>query len=324
VTSSQRRGVARIAVDLLGGDAAPAVVVDGALRAAGADPDIHLLLVGPPEVADKVRSGLPAGDRERITVRAVHQVVGMAEPPLRGVRAETTVRAAVAAVADGTADGMVSAGATGAAVAAAVHGLGRLPRVRRPALAATLPALAGPVILLDLGANTEASAAVLVQHAALGATYAQVAAGVDRPRVGLLSVGSEPGKGDRARRSAAHALGRHEGLPAGASFVGTVEGYDVPLGGRADVVVTDGFTGNVLLKGIEGAYALAAGREAAADPGVPRAAALLGVRGLVVVCHGNAGGPDVASGIALAARLHRAGAVARLTEAAPESIEVSG
>jgi glycerol-3-phosphate acyltransferase PlsX len=333
VTSSQRRGVARIAVDLLGGDAAPAVVVDGALRAAGADPDIQLLLVGPPEVADEVRSGLPEQDRWRVTVRAVHQVVGMAEPPLRGVRGDTTVRAAVGAIADGTADGIVSAGASGAAVTAAVHGLGRLPRVRRPALAATLPALAGPVVLLDLGANTEATAAVLVQHAALGATYAQVAGGVEHPRVGLLSVGTEPGKGDRARRSAAHALGRPETLPTGASFAGTVEGYDVPLGGPADVVVTDGFTGNVLLKGIEGAYALAAGHETASGPrvSVPRAAALLGVPGIVIVCHGAAVGADVADGIALAARLHRLDAMARLAgaveppspEPAPAAAEVS-
>jgi glycerol-3-phosphate acyltransferase PlsX len=322
VTRSEGSGTARIAVDLLGGDRAPAVVVDGALQASRTDPDLHLILVGPAAVADEVRSMLPAGDRGRVTVRPVQQVVGMADPPLRGLRADTTVRAAVEAVVGGTADGIVSAGASGAAITAAVHGMGRLPGVRRPALAATLPSLAGPVALLDLGANTDASAAVLVQHAVLGGAYARIVHGIAVPRVGLLSNGTEPGKGDRSRRAAAASLAAH-GLRE-ATFVGTVEGYDVPLGGPADVVVTDGFTGNVLLKGIEGAYALAAGREAAAAPGVPRAAWLLGLAGLVVICHGNADGAAVASGIALAARLHRIGAVRRLAEAAPEPVEVPG
>ncbi len=266
---------------------------------------------------------LPAGDQDRVSVCAVEHAVGMADSPLRALRSDTTVRSAVGAVVEGTADAMVSAGASGAAVTAAVHGLARLPGVRRPALAATLPSLAGPLVLLDLGANTDASAAVLVQHAVLGAAYARIVHGIAAPRVGLLSNGTEPGKGDRSRRAAAAALGAH-GLPEGAVFAGTVEGYDVPLGGPADVVVTDGFTGNILLKGIEGAYALAAGREAAAAPGVPRAAVLLGIGGLVVVCHGNADGPDIASGIALAAQLHRVDAAARLAAAAPRPVEVSG
>jgi glycerol-3-phosphate acyltransferase PlsX len=116
--------------------------------------------------------------------------------------------------------------------------------------------------------------------------------------VGLLSIGAEQGKGDRLRRDADDAL--RGAVP---DYVGNVEGNDVPLGGPADVVVTDGFTGNVLLKGIEGAFALAGG--VAPDSVAPRAAALLGVRGQVVVCHGAATGGDIASGIAFAARLHR-------------------
>jgi glycerol-3-phosphate acyltransferase PlsX len=323
VTRSKRSSTARIAVDLLGGDRAPDVVVDGALHASRTDPELHLILVGPPAVADEVRSTLPAGDRDRVSVQAVDQVVGMSDPPLHGLRAGTTVRSAVGAVALGTADAMVSAGASGAAVTAAVHGLARLPGVRRPALAATLPSLTGPLVLLDLGANTDASAAVLVQHAALGAAYARIVHGIAAPRVGLLSNGIEPGKGDRSRRAAAASLNA-TGLPDRAAFVGTVEGYDVPLGGPADVVVTDGFTGNVLLKGIEGAYALAAGRAAAAAPGVPKAAVLLGVGGLVIICHGNADGADIASGIALAARLHRIDAGERLATAAPRQAEVAG
>jgi glycerol-3-phosphate acyltransferase PlsX len=298
VTRSERPQTARIAVDLLGGDSAPAVVVDGALRAFDADPDLHLHLVGPPEVADEVRSACPPAARAWLSSQPVQAVVGMADSPARAARADTTVRAAVASVASGRADAMVSAGASGATVTAAVLGLGRSPGVRRPALAAVVPSGAGPVMLLDVGASLDSSAAVLVQHAGLGARYASALLGIEQPRIGLLSVGAEEGKGDRMRRVADDTMRRTV-----RGYVGNVEGHDVPLGGPADVVVTDGFTGNVLLKGIEGGFALAGGVAATSD--APRGAALLGVNGLVVVCHGAATGADVASGILLAARLHR-------------------
>jgi phosphate acyltransferase len=300
-------GTARIAVDLLGGDDAPAVVVDGALRACGADPDLYLLLVGPPEVAGEVLHALAPADRARVAVRAAGRVVAMTDAPARGGRPDTTVRAAVAAVAEGAADAMVSAGASGATVTATVLGLGRHPGVRRPALAASLPGVAGPVVLLDVGASVEASPATLLRHAALGTAYAIAVHEIPAPRVGLLSVGTEPGKGDRTRRTAEPAFAVAS-LPGGGRFVGLVEGHEVSLAKRADVVVTDGFTGNVLLKGIEGAFAMAGGESTA-----PRAATLLGVPGISVICHGAATGVDVASGIALAAMLHRRGAAAALT-----------
>ena len=288
----------RIAVDLLGGDDAPAVVVDGALLALDADPELRLHLVGPREVADEVLTTCAPGDRDRCTVEPVRAVVGMSDAPSRAMRHDTTVRAGVAAVAEGRAHALVSAGMSGATVTAATLGLGRLPGVRKPALAALLPGQVNPVVLLDVGATPELSATVLVQHAALGAGYAIRVLGLPVPRIGLLSIGSEPGKGDRARRAA------DEALRAGQrGYVGIVEGGDVPLGGPADVVVTDGFTGNVLLKGVEGAFALAGG--VAPPQRVPRAAALLGVGGTVVVCHGAATGTDLASGIALAVRLHQ-------------------
>ncbi|MGK5738844.1 phosphate acyltransferase PlsX [Micromonospora sp. URMC 103] len=298
-------GTARIAVDLLGGDDAPAVVVDGALRALRADPDLHLLLVGPPEAADGLIDALDPVHRVRITVRPVRDAVGMADHP-SAARAESTVRAAVAALRDGTADALVSAGSTGATVTAAALGLGRWPDVRRPALVATLPAVTGPVVLLDVGGSLEPRPATLARHAVLGAAYAAVAHAVAAPRVGLLSVGTEAGKGDRVRRAADPVLAA-EPLPSGARYVGLVEGYDVSRGARADVVVTDGFTGNVLLKAVEGAYAMAGGPPASG--GAPRAAALLGVAGTVVVCHGAAEADDVASGIALAAHLWRRRAI---------------
>ncbi|TDC36754.1 phosphate acyltransferase PlsX [Micromonospora sp. KC213] len=299
-------GTARIAVDLLGGDDAPAVVVDGALRAVRADPDLHLLLVGPTEVAVAVTAALTPAQRARVAVRAARAVPG---PAHHAPRADSTVRAAVAAVRDGTADALVSAGSTGATVTAAALGLGRWQDVRQPALVATLPAVSGPVVLLDVGGSLEPRPATLVRHALLGAAYAAVAHAVAAPRVGLLSVGTEAGKGDRPRRAADPQLAAAR-LPCGARYVGLVEGYDVATGARADVVVTDGFTGNVLLKAIEGAYTMAGGPPVGG--GTPRAAALLGVAGTVVVCHGAAEADDVASGIALAAHLWRRGTTDRV------------
>ncbi|MER7280950.1 phosphate acyltransferase PlsX [Dactylosporangium sp. NPDC000244] len=317
-------GVARIAVDLLGGDGAPAVVVDGALRACSADPDLHLLLAGPRDVADEVIGALPVADRERVSVSVIDAAIGMADSPLRNIRRSTSVRAAAEAVYTGRADAMVSAGSSGAAVAASAHVLGRMRGVRRPGLAAQLPTARGPVLLIDVGVTLDATMLELVQHAVLGTAYASVGLGIARPRVGLLSIGSEPGKGDRLRRAVSIALSDIP-LPAGGRYVGLVEGFDVPRGGPADVVVTDGFTGNVLLKGLEGAMAVTrpafapAQRSAAADgspdgaahstPDAPArheaAAVLLGVAGDVVVCHGSAAGAEIADGIALAARLHR-------------------
>ncbi|GIJ20092.1 hypothetical protein Vlu01_07160 [Micromonospora lutea] len=300
--------VARIAVDLLGGDDAPAVVVDGALRAVCDDPDLHLLLVGPTRAAGALIDALDPAQRDRITVRPTHAVVDMADDP-SAARAETTVRAATAAVRAGYADALVSAGSTGATVTAAALGLGRWPDVRHPALAAALPGVSGIVVLLDVGGSLEPTPATLARHAALGAAYASVAHGVTAPRVGLLSVGTETGKGDRTRRLTDPILSAAT-LPGDARYVGLVEGYDVCLGTRADVVVTDGFTGNVLLKAVEGAYAMAGGTPPGG--GAPRAAALLGVAGTVVVCHGAARAEDIASGIALAAHLWRRDATARV------------
>jgi glycerol-3-phosphate acyltransferase PlsX len=252
-------------------------------------------------VADEVIGALAPADRRRATVHVVDAAIGMADSPLRSIRRESTVRAAAEMVYAGEADALMSAGSSGAAVATAAHVLGRVPGVRRPGLAVTLPSVAGPVVLLDVGVGLDATMLELVQHAVLGTAYAAVALDIDRPRVGLLSIGSEPGKGDRLRRSAALALNDIT-LPAGGRYIGLVEGHDVPIGGPADVVITDGFTGNVLLKGMEGAIALAGtitGWEST------NAAALLGVAGPVVVCHGAATGADVASGITLAAGLHR-------------------
>ncbi|WP_369793976.1 phosphate acyltransferase PlsX [Actinoplanes sp. SE50/110] len=270
---ARERGTARIAVDLLGGDHAPAVVVDGALRAVTDDPSLHLTLVGPAEAADAVLAALHPAQRHRIT----------AVPA--GTAAE--------AVAAGLADALVSAGDTGQTVLAAARALGRRPGVRRPPLAAVLPTAAGRLVLLDVGSTVDPDEHTLVMHARLGAAYAAAVHDVPEPRVGLLTIGTEHGKGDRLRRTVAPLL---EELPL--RYAGLVEGGDVVHGFAADVVVTDGFTGNILLKALEAAHAGKRSDEV-------RAAVLLGVRGIVVVCHGAATGPDLAQGIAFAADLHR-------------------
>jgi glycerol-3-phosphate acyltransferase PlsX len=300
---------ARIAVDLLGGDQAPAVVVDGALRACQADPTLHLLLVGPPEAADAVLAALDPEQRARVGTLATPAVAepGADDPATEGVRA------AVRAVSQGHAHAVVSAGNTAATVTSAALSLGRRPGVRRPPLAAVLPTAEGRVVLLDVGSSVDPDKYTLAMHARLGAAYAAVVHGVSAPRVGLLTIGTERGKGDRLRRSLPPLLAALD-LPAGARYVGLVEGHDVVLGAAADVVVTDGFTGNVLLKGLETAYAMIGSPHREAGGGPPRAALLLGVAGTVVVCHGAATGPDVAAGIAFAAHLHRRAAVAAMAE----------
>ena len=305
----------RIALDLLGGDHAPSAVLDGALLVAEDDPAVRLTLVGPPDqvsrlLAQRHATSLIGGP---VRIHAARELVGMAEDAVRGVRRkrDSTVRAAARLVRDGSADACVSIGATGATVAAARVTLGRVKGVSRPPLAVVVPALAHPVVLLDVGAGTDATATVMVQYCLAGAAYARARLGLEHPRVGLLSVGAEPGKGDALRRRAGDHLAA--ALAArGIDYVGNVEGSDVPLGGPADVVVTDGFTGNVLLKGLEGAYGLFAGlsHRLAGGNGVPLAglrpdqvngALLLGVKGVVVVGHGASDGPAVAACIRMAA-----------------------
>jgi glycerol-3-phosphate acyltransferase PlsX len=306
-------------------------VVDGALRACQADPALRLLLVGPAEAAGAVLAALEPADRRRVsTIAAPADRADLLRPARdRGPRpenrpdrpaeswVESGVRAAVLAVAQGIADAVVSAGNTGATVTSAALGLGRWPGVRRPALAAVLPAARGSVVLLDVGSSVDPDEHTLAMHARLGAAYAAMVLRIARPRVGLLSIGTEHGKGDRLRRAAAPVLARLT-LPADAVYVGLIEGHDIVQGAAADVAVTDGFTGNVLLKGLETAYAVTGPPGDPADV-PPRAAILLGVTGTVVVCHGAADAHDVAAGIAFAADLHRRSTVAAVAGLIPHN-----
>ncbi len=291
----------RVALDLMGGDAAPDVVADAAVLVAAEQPRVHLILVGPEDVATRLLAD--RGAAGACAIAPASQVVEMDEDPARAVRAkrDATVRVAARLVRDGEADATVSAGSTGACLAAGLFTLGRLPGMTRAPLAVVVPAEAGPVVLLDAGANPDAGTDLLAQFALAGASFATARLGLPAPRVGLLSVGTEVGKGDALRRAAYDVLAA---LPV--RFVGNVEGHDVPLGGVADVVVTDGFTGNVLLKGLEGAM------RDRLHPDDVGGAVLLGLRGVSVVAHGASTARALASAVALAAQCAEEGLVDRI------------
>jgi glycerol-3-phosphate acyltransferase PlsX len=313
VTASFGRPV-RVALDLLGGDNAPGAVVDAVRLLAARSPEIDIVLVGPADLAADA-----LGDVAGLHLVAANDVVAMAEDPGRAVRRKpgSTVRVALELLATGAVDAVVSAGSTGATIAAAHLVLGRAHSLSRSVLAAVVPALANPVVVVDVGGNLTATAEVLAGQAVYGAAYASVRLGLERPRVGLLSVGVEPGKGDPLRRAAYERIETALG-GTDAVWCGNVEGSDIPLG-SVDVVVTDGFTGNVVLKALEGALALFSGTVArVADspaavesaelataglrPDRQGGALLLGVPGVVVVGHGASTAEAVAGCAELAAR----------------------
>lgn len=316
-----------VALDLLGGDGGPACVAD-AVRLLAADPgDIDLLLAGPAQEAAALLAERGI-DPDWCRVLPSHRAVPMRDHPLDAVRddaqrehAELSVIIAARAVRDGRADAWVSVGHTGAAVAASVLTCGRIPGMTRAGIAVVLPALANPVVLLDAGATMDASPDALAQFAVAGWCYAQ-SLGIARPIVGLLTIGSEPGKGDDLRREAECLLADRL-AEAGIDYAGPVEGHDVVAGRRAQVVVTDGFTGNVLLKGIEGAVAWSAERmgRAYGNPiparrvmrevatGEFAGGMLLGVSAVTVVGHGAGRAAEIAACVRLAARAARGGVV---------------
>jgi phosphate acyltransferase len=317
------RGVT-VALDGFGAEQGFEVLAEGA-RLAAID-GIRLRVFGPAEE-------LKLDGVEGVEVVPTSEWISNAEDPVPAVRAkkEASVVRAAREVAEGDADALVSPGSTGATMAAATFGLRRMQGVQRPALAVRLPVPGKPVLFLDVGANVEVRAQHLVQFAFLGAAFSEAVLGVERPRVGLLSVGEEAGKG-REEVAEAHALLRSA---AGIEFAGNVEGRDLPAG-VADVVVTDGFTGNVALKLMEGTartVATAVGDAARSSPlaalggllmrpalgGLRRdlrpdatgGAILLGLRGIAVVGHGSAGAEGIANAVRLAARCAETDALGR-------------
>jgi glycerol-3-phosphate acyltransferase PlsX len=237
----------RIAIDAMGGDHGPGSIIDGALVAAR-HLQIGLLLVGPRAVIDAELLRHPGAGALDVAALDAAEWIGMEEPAAAALRRKprASIRVAAEAVRDGQADALFSAGHTGATVIAAHAAFGRLPGVDRPALAAIVPTRHDPAVLLDCGATVDCRPQHLVQFALMGSAYARVALARDAPRVGLLSVGEEESKGNELTREA------HQLLKAApVRFIGNVEGRDVYAGG-ADVIVCDGFTGNVTLKISEG------------------------------------------------------------------------
>jgi glycerol-3-phosphate acyltransferase PlsX len=322
--------MARIAVDAMGGDRGPAEIVAGALEARS--DGIEIVIFGDPSI-----------DTQGLELHTSSGVIEMHEKPAEAVRAkpDSSLVASVRAVAEGTADAVVSAGNTGAMLAAGLLELRRIPGVMRPAIAVPIPARRGPSVLLDAGANADARPEHLLQFAAMGSVFAEEILEVTNPEVRLLSIGEEPEKGNQL------VLEAHELLrTSDHNFKGNTEGRDL-LRGAADVVVTDGFTGNVTLKLLEGTIlaildafraeitATRTGklgglliRPAARrlrhrlDPDTFGGAYLLGLRGLAVVAHGNSSRTAIANAIRLAARGVEHDVVGRLASKLPQRTEV--
>ena len=300
-----------IAIDAMGGDRAPGEIVAAAHAAAALG--IPVVLVGPADLEG-------VGDLPLIVAS---EVIAMDDDAAQGVRRKkdsTLVRAAEA-VRDGRASAMISAGNTGATMASALLRMGRISGVSRPAIATPIPVPGhAPNILLDAGANAEVQAEWLVQFAQMGSVFAQARFGVAEPKVGLLSIGEEPGKGDSLRKAAYELLSSASGI----NFVGNVEGRDMLLK-TADVIVTDGFTGNVTLKTLEGAVKVLIGeilKAFTADPAnqphvdalLPSllplyaemspdtygGAMLLGVDGVCIISHGSSNTTAVLNAIKVA------------------------
>ena len=316
----------------MGGDRAPEEVVAGAIEAA-AD-GIEPILYGP--------KGLDTGD---VPLVETTQVIAMDEKPAEAVRSkpDSSLVAACRGVGEGAADAVVSAGNTGAMLAACFLELRRLPAVARPAIAVVIPSTKGPTVLIDAGANADARPEHLLQFAHMGSVFAQEVLDVPKPEVRLLSIGEEPEKGNQLTLEAHALLVSAEGL----NFRGNTESRDL-LAGAADVVVCDGFTGNVVLKLLEGTISTvlealreeitasrrgkiggllirpaARGMRSRLDPDTYGGAYLLGLRGLAVIAHGNSPRRAIANAIRLAARGVEHDVVGRLAQRLPERVLAS-
>jgi glycerol-3-phosphate acyltransferase PlsX len=305
--------LARIALDAMGGDNAPTETVAGAVAASKRGVDV--VLVGE-HVALEAEL---AKHQTRLPIVDAPEVIGMSDDPARSLREKPGASITVAAklVAEGSAAGLVSAGSTGAAMAAAAIIIGRIKGVSRPSIASLFPTPGSPTLVLDSGANPDVRPEQLAQFGIMGSVAAQVMLGLAEPRVGLLSNGEEKGKGRDLERAAYDLL-----ESASINFIGNVEGRDVATD-RADVMVTDGFTGNILLKTTEGAVQIVAlyllEELSQLDPEVQEAvmpalfrvrqrldwetyggAQLLGIKGVVVIAHGASSQVAIANALVLA------------------------
>lgn len=309
----------RIGVDVMGGDHAPRAVLDGALAALDRlDDDDRLVLVGDAAVIEPAIAA--SGRADRVEIVGTTEVIGMDESPVEAVRSKkdssiTRMAMLASRKADRPLDAIISAGSTGAMVTAAQMEMRRLPHVHRPGIAVAIPTFSGIVILIDVGANIAPKPQHLVQYGAMGAVYAERFVGITNPRVAIMNVGSEEAKGTAELKETRDRMRAMRGL----NFTGFVEGRGV-FDGEADVVVTDGVVGNVMIKLAEGLSAgifRALGREVAEidpelarrlDPVVRRiyakhdyheygGAPLLGVNGACIICHGSSEARAICSAI---------------------------
>ena len=310
-----------VAVDAMGGDDAPATIVAGA-KIAVESFGVPVLLVGDP---DRI------GDVGDIPVKPALEVIGMDAEPAASVRRmkDSSIVRAAEAVRDGEACALLSAGNTGAAMAASLLRLGRIRGITRPPIAVPFPVLGStPTTLLDCGANADCQPEWLVQFAQLGAVYARTRFGIAAPRVGVMTIGEEAGKGNQLVKSTCELLETTDWAAAcGADYIGNVEGRDL-MNGAADVIVCDGFSGNVILKSVEGSMAIAleairtelaavdganerlASLYVELDPESRGSAILLGCKQVSMISHGSSSPYAIANAIRTAAEMVDANIVA--------------
>lgn len=330
-----------IAVDALGGDNAPQVVLDGVETALHSDADLTVVLCGPADVVEPF-----AETHERCIAKVATEVIGMGEHPAEAVRhkKDSSIVVGCREVQEGRADGFFSAGSTGACLAAGTLVIGRIKGIKRPMLVTIIPSPAGNVLLCDVGANADCKPEYLVQFAQMGRVFSNRIMGVEEPRVGLLNIGEEDTKGSTFYQECFQAL--KDGTEG---FLGNAEPYDL-MNGKFDVVVADGFTGNIALKTIEstakmlfksvkgiltsslktkigalcikdGLKELAGQMSADTYGGAP----LLGVKGACIVGHGSSNSTAIANGIHSTVELVRTGVSDIIQESMQQaSVEKAG
>lgn len=310
-----------IAVDALGGDNAPGVVLEGLEAALAADEALNVVLCGPKDVVEPF-----AAAHERCTARVTTEFIDMGEHPAEAVKAkkDSSIVVGCQLVRDGAADGFFSAGSTGACLVAGTLVMGRVKGVKRPAIATIIPSPVAPVVMCDVGANADCKPDYLVQFAKMATIYAEKVMGIENPKVGLLNIGEEETKGSQFAQEV-HNLMREQ-VP---NFAGNAEGGDV-MAGNFDVVVTDGFTGNVCLKTIEGTAKVLLGElkgimkkslltklgaatmmgglnalKEGISPDTYGGAPLLGVKGACIIGHGSSNPTAIKNGVLTAADIAR-------------------
>lgn len=314
----------RVAVDAMGGDHAPAAIVRGAVMALAEDSELQLILVGDEGIVRReVDAAQPGANASRIRIVHASQVVGMDEPPVEALKTkkDSSLVKMAALAAEGQADAVLSAGNTGACAAAAQFLMKPLPCVSRPGIAVTIPSFYGPFVLCDVGANIQAKPKHLYEYGVMGAIYAEKVLGIKNPRVALVSIGEESGKGTGVVKQTTELFKANPRV----NFVGNAEGKDL-FEDHCDVAICDGFVGNIVLKFVEGlaeglfktiahefndeAPELKTKFTSALDRVWARhdysrygGAPLLGINGVCVICHGRSNDTAIKYAV-LAARKH--------------------